>query len=71
VLPCVKIAVLEVVLVVLLLLDKESEINFLMKIALEKVAFLPYGYLIDKWRWEIANRSISPESYNKKYWKLR
>jgi len=42
-----------------------------MKIALEKVAYLPYGYLIDKWRWEIANRSIYPEKYNKKYWKLR
>jgi len=45
--------------------------NFLLKIALEKVAFLPYGYLIDKYRWDIASESISPENCNKEYWKLR
>lgn len=28
----------------------ENQINSLFKMALERVAFLPFGYLIDKWR---------------------
>lgn len=31
----------------------EARVNFLMKTALEKVAFLPFGYLIDRWRWDV------------------
>ena len=45
--------------------------NFLMRLALEEVPIFPYGYLIDKWRYEVADGTITPENYNKKYWKLR
>lgn len=53
------------------LLDKESEINFLMKLALVRVVILPYAYLLDKWRWKVAEGTISPENYTKSYWDLR
>ena len=39
--------------------------------ALEKVAFLPFGLLIDKWRWGVFSGKISPTDYNKSWWDLR
>ncbi|CAH1773416.1 unnamed protein product [Owenia fusiformis] len=51
--------------------DEESDINFLLSQALKKIAFLPFGYLIDQWRWSVFNGETSPEDYNKKWWDLR
>jgi peptidyl-dipeptidase A len=48
-----------------------ADINFLMRRALEKVAFLPFGLLIDKWRWSVFSGKISHEDYNKAWWDLR
>uniref|UniRef100_A0A8B9KXZ1 Angiotensin-converting enzyme n=1 Tax=Astyanax mexicanus TaxID=7994 RepID=A0A8B9KXZ1_ASTMX len=58
------------------LLDKleenaESTINFLMSIALDKIAFLPFGYLMDQWRWKVFDGRISSSEYNKEWWNLR
>jgi peptidyl-dipeptidase A len=57
------------------LLDKapgpEEDIPFLLKTALDKIAFLPFGLLIDRWRWEVFNGQVSPEHYNEEWWKLR
>ncbi len=39
--------------------------------ALEKVAFLPFGLLIDQWRWKVFSGEISPADYNKAWWALR
>ena len=49
----------------------ESDINFLLSQALIKVAFLPFGYLIDQWRWSVFRGETTPEQYNKKWWELR
>lgn len=49
----------------------ETDINFLFKTALEKVAFLPFGYLIDQWRWSVFSGETTPDSYNSKWWELR
>ncbi|XP_035658124.1 angiotensin-converting enzyme-like [Branchiostoma floridae] len=51
--------------------DNESDINFLMSMALDKVSFLPFGYLMDQWRWAVFNGSVTPETYNQEWWKLR
>nr|ATU82846.1 secreted Angiotensin-converting enzyme-like protein [Pristhesancus plagipennis] len=51
--------------------DKEQVINFLMFTALDKIAFLPFGYLIDQYRWKIFKGDIKPENYNCEWWKLR
>ncbi|XP_066520226.1 angiotensin-converting enzyme [Hoplias malabaricus] len=58
------------------LLDKvensyESTINFLMSIALDKIAFLPFGYLMDQWRWKVFDGRIPSQDYNKEWWNLR
>ncbi len=39
--------------------------------ALEKVAFLPFGLLIDQWRWGVYGSQIPPADYNKAWWELR
>ncbi|XP_051925575.1 angiotensin-converting enzyme [Hippocampus zosterae] len=51
--------------------DPESDINYLLKMALEKIAFLPFGYLIDQWRWGVFGGNIPPERYNAEWWYLR
>jgi len=51
--------------------DASRDIGLLMKRALEKVAFLPFGLLIDQWRWKVFNGEISPATYNKAWWDLR
>ena len=49
----------------------ERELNQLMAMALQKVAFLPFGYMIDKWRWAVFSGDITPEEYNTKWWQYR
>jgi len=51
--------------------SKEAVINQQMKMALEKVAFLPFGKLIDQWRWGVFSGKIKPADYNKAWWELR
>jgi peptidyl-dipeptidase A len=49
----------------------EATINQQMKLALDKVAFLPFGKLIDEWRWKVFDGEVKPESYNAAWWQLR
>jgi len=51
--------------------SKETEINFLLAKALEKVAFLPFGYLIDSYRWGLFDGSIPREEMTKHWLRLR
>ncbi|KAL1137895.1 hypothetical protein AAG570_009590, partial [Ranatra chinensis] len=51
--------------------NKEAVINQLFYTALDKVAFLPFGYLMDLWRWDVFRGKIKPEHYNCNWWKLR
>jgi len=51
--------------------DDKGLINVQMKDALEKVAFLPFGLLIDKWRWDVFAGKIKPDAYNKAWWQMR
>lgn len=51
--------------------DYETTINFLLSMALDKIAFLPFGYLIDKYRWDIFDGTVDSSSYNVHWWKLR
>jgi peptidyl-dipeptidase A len=48
-----------------------GDIDYLLQQALEKVAFLPFGLLVDKWRWEVFDGEVKPENYNKAWWELR
>jgi peptidyl-dipeptidase A len=51
--------------------SREAVIDQQMKLALNKIAFLPFGKLIDQWRWEVFAGQVTPEHYNEAWWKLR
>jgi peptidyl-dipeptidase A len=57
------------------LLDKEppasADIPLLLRDALDKIAFLPFGLLMDKWRWGVFSGQTAPADYNKAWWQLR
>ena len=42
-----------------------------MKAALSSIVFLPFGYLIDQWRWKVFAGKIQPSEYNTEWWRLR
>ncbi|MGS2719592.1 M2 family metallopeptidase [Paraglaciecola aestuariivivens] len=51
--------------------DAAGDLPYLMKMALDKVAFLPFGLLVDKWRWGVFNGDIPADKYNAGWWELR
>jgi peptidyl-dipeptidase A len=59
------------------LLDKakvpsaDKDIGLLLRQAMDKVAFLPFGLLIDRWRWGVFDGSIKAADYNKAWTDLR
>ena len=48
----------------------EADIPYLLRMAMDKVAFLPFGLLVDKWRWGVFSGQIKPDDYNKAWWDL-
>jgi len=50
--------------------DPSKDTGLLLSRALEKVAFLPFGLLIDQWRWKVFSGEIPPERYNQAWWDL-
>ncbi|MGB3752947.1 MAG: M2 family metallopeptidase [Parerythrobacter sp.] len=42
----------------------DKDIGLLLRQAMDKVAFLPFGLLVDKWRWGVFDGSIAPADYN-------
>jgi peptidyl-dipeptidase A len=51
--------------------DSSKDIGLLLYKALDKVAFLPFGLMIDKWRWQVFSGQLPPEKYNEGWWQLR
>lgn len=49
----------------------EDNINALLQMALERVSFLPFGLLIDLYRWDIFSGKVPESDWNKHWWKLR
>src|SRR5664279_5970084 len=48
-----------------------DDTGYLLHQALDKVAFLPFGLLIDRWRWQVFSGEIKPGDYNKAWWEMR
>ncbi|MCB9743342.1 MAG: M2 family metallopeptidase [Alphaproteobacteria bacterium] len=49
----------------------EGVLNSQMLAALDDIAFLPFGLLIDRWRWAVFSGEVGPEQYNEAWWELR
>lgn len=50
---------------------ESADIGLLMTRALDKIAFLPFGLLMDKWRWKVFAGEVAPDDYNRAWWNLR
>ena len=48
----------------------EEDMPFLLKTAMDKIAFLPFGLLVDKWRWQVFSGQVQPDQYNDAWWAL-
>jgi len=51
--------------------DASGDIPLLLSRALEKLAFLPFGMVMDQWRWRVFNGEVKPDAYNSAWWDLR
>ena len=51
--------------------DESKDIGLLLKMALDKVAFMPFGLMVDQWRWKVYSGEVTPENYNTAWWELR
>jgi peptidyl-dipeptidase A len=51
--------------------DASGDISLLLRTALERLAFLPFGLVVDSWRWQVFSGAVTPENYNKAWWDLR
>ena len=51
--------------------DTSKDIGLLLHKALDKIAFLPFGLVIDQWRWKVFSGEIPPDKYNETWWQLR
>ena len=48
-----------------------ADLPLLLHRALDSIAFLPFGLLIDRWRWEVFSGEVKPANYEKAWWELR
>ncbi|HEY0192285.1 MAG TPA: M2 family metallopeptidase [Kofleriaceae bacterium] len=51
--------------------NDKATINQQMQVALSKIAFLPFGLMVDKWRWDVFSGQVKPEQYNQHWWELK
>ncbi len=51
--------------------DASGDLPLLLKTALQKVAFLPFGLVMDQWRWRVFAGEVGPDGYNQLWWQLR
>ena len=51
--------------------EAAADLGVLLKMALDKIAFVPFGLVVDQWRWQVFSGEASPEEYNDAWWKLR
>jgi peptidyl-dipeptidase A len=50
---------------------EDADLALLMRQAMDKVAFLPFGLMVDQWRWKVFSGEYSPSEYNQGWWELR
>ncbi|HSR95928.1 MAG TPA: M2 family metallopeptidase [Kofleriaceae bacterium] len=51
--------------------NDKATINQQMQVALAKIAFLPFGLMVDKWRWDVFSGEVKPDQYNQHWWDLK
>ena len=49
----------------------DADLALLLRQAMDKVAFLPFGLMVDQWRWKVFSGELTPATYNSGWWELR
>ena len=49
----------------------DADLALLLRQAMDKVAFLPFGLMVDQWRWQVFSGELTPATYNSGWWDLR
>jgi peptidyl-dipeptidase A len=50
--------------------NADADLGLQMAVALDKIAFLPFAYTMDQWRWRVFSGEITPAQYNAAWWAL-
>ena len=50
---------------------EDADLALLLRQAMDKVAFLPFGLMVDQWRWKVFSGELTPATYNSGWWELR
>jgi peptidyl-dipeptidase A len=50
---------------------ESADIGLLLRTALQRLAFLPFGLVVDSWRWQVFSGQVRPDQYNRVWWELR
>lgn len=48
----------------------EQDVGMLLRMALQRVSFMPFSLIVDKWRWQVFTGEIPPERYNSAWWDM-
>ena len=51
--------------------EASGDVGLLLQTALERLAFLPFGLVVDAWRWQVFSGQVTPDRYNRAWWELR
>jgi peptidyl-dipeptidase A len=49
----------------------DADLSLLLRQAMDKIAFIPFGLMVDQWRWKVFSGELSPAEYNSGWWELR
>jgi len=49
----------------------QTDLSFLLRMALNRVALLSYAYVLEKWRYQVLRGDVTPSQYNERFWELR
>ncbi|WP_371395513.1 M2 family metallopeptidase [Fretibacter rubidus] len=49
----------------------DADLSLLLRQAMDKVAFMPFGLMVDQWRWQVFSGELTPATYNEGWWALR
>jgi peptidyl-dipeptidase A len=50
---------------------ESADVGLLLRTALQRLAFLPFGLVVDAWRWQVFSGQVPPDQYNRVWWQLR
>ena len=51
--------------------EASGDTGLLLQTALQRLAFLPFGLVVDAWRWQVFSGQVTPDQYNRAWWELR